>query len=104
MEKTEEEIKKIAEDLYRGYIFTDRHVENKEDIPSVFMSLCMLDKEGIDKLKNMDIGMIYEYIDKAMPRSINGMPIFFSFNILNKDDTKRVIDRYNRIIKAVENG
>jgi len=43
-------------------------------------------------LKN--IGMVYEYYDKAGPRSINGYPIFMSMKILSIDDTKKFRDMY----------
>lgn len=36
-----------------------------------------------------DIGLIYEDLGKAGPRSINGYPIFWSFCILNKSDWER---------------
>ncbi len=36
-----------------------------------------------------DIGLIYEDIGQAGPRSINGYPIFWSFRILNKSDWER---------------
>jgi hypothetical protein len=38
-----------------------------------------------------EIGMIFEYYDKAGPRSINGFPCFFSFQILNRTDTQKVL-------------
>lgn len=41
-----------------------------------------------------DIGMIYEYYGKEAPRSINGYPIFFSCNIVSKDDTKRFFEKF----------
>ena len=40
------------------------------------------------------IGLIYEYIDKAGPRSINGLPNFFSMRLLNKEDALKVDGYY----------
>jgi hypothetical protein len=48
------------------------------------------------------IGIIYEYYDKAGPRSCNGMPMFMSFSILNADDWKRVWEAYSREAKRRE--
>lgn len=48
------------------------------------------------------IGLIYEYYDKAMPRGINGYPIFMSFNLLSKGDTVKMFnffDDYSEHIK-----
>lgn len=99
---TEKEIADLANDMYRGMIFTDRHVQRPEDVPSVFMPLIFMRKEFIEKLKANPPGMIYEYFSEAGPRSINGMPIFWSFRMINIEDTKKVIERYNKIKHAVE--
>lgn len=99
---TEEEIKKLADDMYRGLIFTDRHVQNHDDVPRVFMPLALLEKEQIEELKAGDPGMIYEYMDKAGPMSINGMPMFWSFRFLNQEDAKKVMEKYLQIKEAIE--
>lgn len=98
---TDEEIKKLAEDMYKGLIFTDGHVDRREEIAMVFMPLSLMGKDDIENLTKNSPGMIYEYIDKAGPMAINGMPIFLSFRMVNMEDTKKVIDCYNKIIKAV---
>lgn len=99
---TDEDIKKLADDMYRGLIFTDRHIQNPNDISSVFMPLALLGKEQIEELKVKDPGMIYEYIDQAGPMSINGMPIFCSFRFLSQEDAKKVIEKYLKIKDAIE--
>ena len=38
----DEEIKKLAEDIYRGLVFTDRLVQNPEDVYRIFMPLVLL--------------------------------------------------------------
>jgi hypothetical protein len=63
---TEEEIKKLAKDIYTGLVFTDRHIQVASP------------------------GMIYEYMDKAGPMSINGMPMFCSFRFISQEDAKKV--------------
>ena len=37
-----------------------------------------------------ELGMVWEYYSKAAPRSVNGLPIFFSARFLNRSDTDRV--------------
>jgi hypothetical protein len=37
-----------------------------------------------------EIGLIYEYLDKAGPRCINGCPIFMSCRIMSKSDADRM--------------
>ena len=46
-----------------------------------------------------DIGLIYEYIEKAGPRSINGHPSFFSCQTLNKEDTTKMFKHYEKLNK-----
>lgn len=99
---TDKEIANLANDMYRGLIFTDRHVQRHEDVPSVFMPLILLKEEDIEKLKANPPGMIYEYLDQAGPRAINGMPVFWSFRMIGTEDATKVMERYKKIKQAVE--
>ena len=98
---TDQEIKQLAEDMYKGIVFTDKHLQRRGDIQSVFAVLALMSAEQIEELKKIPPGMIYEYFDRAGPMAVNGMPIFFSFKIVSIDDTKKVLTRYNNIIDAV---
>ncbi len=42
----------------------------------------------------------YEYIDKAAPRSVNGLPIFFSMRMLSRADQKRLSEKVQRLREA----
>ena len=99
----DEGIKKLAEDIYRGLVFTDRHVQNPDDISRVFLPLVFLKKEQIEELlADLPGMMIYEYMDKAGPMSINGMPIFYSLRLLDQEDVKKVNEKYLQIKEAIE--
>lgn len=101
--KTDEELKQIALDLFKGSIFSDRHLINEPNmLTSVFMILPMLDKEKLEELKNNDVHFIFEYLNKALPRSINGCPAFMSAQYLNKDDTEKMFKYYREIERKVE--
>lgn len=92
---TDEDLKKIAIDMYEGRIFCDRHVQHSEDLKMVFMPIAMgAFAESTEEELN-DIGMIYEYLSEAGPRSTNGMPNFFSLKILSKNETKTVFEHYD---------
>lgn len=99
---TDEEIKQLAEDMYRGLVFTDRHVQNVKDIQMVFMPLMFIDDKQREELNANLPGMIYEYISNAAKTSINGMPIFWSFKMVNQEDAKKVFEKYNKIIEVVK--
>jgi hypothetical protein len=98
---TDEEIKKLAEDMYKGFVFTDRHLNSVDELSMVFLPLALAGKELIGELQKMPTGMIYEYIDKAGPMGVNGMPVFTSFRVASVEDTKKIFDRYNKIKEAV---
>lgn len=48
------------------------------------------------------IGMVYEELSKAGPRSLNGYPMFMSMKIVSQSDTKRFIEMYNKYVKMRE--
>jgi uncharacterized ParB-like nuclease family protein len=130
--RTDEELKQIALDLVQGKIFTDLHLdEYSRDslLTTVFMPLgFMLDPGKVDtvnkfmkscdlpqvaKYANEEIAafarsepvLIFQYIDKAGPRSINGYPMFSSFSWLNREEYDKVREyarKYEAAIKAVE--
>jgi hypothetical protein len=100
---TDEEIKKLAEDMYKGFVFTDRHLNNADELPMVFMPLALAGKELIEELQKIPPGMIYEYADKAGPMGVNGMPVFTSFRVASVEDTRKVFEHYNKIKEAVAN-
>lgn len=99
----DEEIKKLAEDMYKGLVFTDRNIQPNEEVQTVFMPLALMGKELIDELRKNPPGMIYEYMDQAGPMSINGMPMFLSFKMVSIDDAKKVFDLYHKIKEVVAN-
>lgn len=101
--KTDDEIATLAADIYKGVIFTSRHLPSGSNmIAHVFMPLLFMEGEQLERLKIEDPGLIYEYWDKAESRSINGYPIFMSLQYLSRADTVKVFERFERIKAAVE--
>ncbi len=99
--RSEDNLKQLAHDIYTGRVFTDRHVDLKDrkdgTVGMVFLALGLLDMVELKKLRMQDIGMIYEYMDKQGTRGVNGYPCFFSFYILSKLDSKKVDQYYAEI-------
>lgn len=98
---TDEEIKQLAEDIYKGLVFTDRHIYNSKDISTIFMPLALMGDKELKEFRANSPGMLYEYMDKACNMAINSMPIFFSLRWIDQKDAKKVMDRYNKILDAV---
>jgi hypothetical protein len=82
-------LKRFVLDFCDGRVFSTVHCEPR-DAPMVFMPLALMSPEQIKELQGANVGLIYEHIDKAGPRSINGMPCFFSFSTLSREEWDRV--------------
>lgn len=85
---SEEELKKLAQEIVDGKVFTDRDMRKGDQqggfmLQMIFMPLALMENVGAFVA---DAGLLYEYWDQAGPRSINGYPMFFSVRkIIRKD-------------------
>ncbi len=92
--KTDDELRELAMAIYAGTVFTDRQLDDPRMIGAVFMPV------GLGGLNPDDEPhMIYEHLDRAGPRSINGMPSFFSCQILNLADMQAFIPIWEQYVK-----
>ena len=92
----DKELRALAEDIYSGRVFTSAHVAHEnQDVSMCFPILVMLNEGQLEEVKGA--GLIYEYTEKAGPRSISGLPMFLSMRMLNKKDAKLVWDYYDEI-------
>lgn len=100
--RSREELYTIAKDIIEGKIFTSLNFdcENEIGILNTFMPLLMIPKEKKDFLK--DIAFIFEYLDQAAPRGINGKPMFFSFQSITKEEYKEFQPMFNKLIELEE--
>lgn len=81
----EEELRKLAQEIVEGKVFTDRDVRQGDHdiLPVIFIPLSLMPNVHA---WGADAGLVYEYWDQAGPRSINGYPIFFSVRKVIKKD------------------
>lgn len=101
-DRSDDELKQLAMDIADGKVFTSSHVPDHDQrlIPSIFMPLMFM---GPEKAKEMgDVTLIYEYFDKAGPRSINGYPMFFSMTALKREEHDRLVPFYQAYMKLKE--
>lgn len=102
-EVSDAEIKNLALDLISDKIFTHCHMDKEDDLPKVFMPIALGAFHGVDDEGLKDIGLIYEYMDKAGPRAINGSPSFMSMKYLSKTDTERLFQKAKEMTKVIDN-
>jgi hypothetical protein len=94
---SDERIKEIGIDLYKGLIFTSLQVQNPSDIGMVFMPILLMDENQMAEFKELKPFVIFEYFDKAGPRSINGYPIFWSCCHATKEEWEKIYDIYSKM-------
>ena len=63
----------------------------KSCLPVVFLPLAFMDEKQRQKLVDENVIHFYEYVDQAGPRSINGMPSFFSARNINQEEWEKVV-------------
>jgi hypothetical protein len=107
--KPEEELRQLAIDLYHGKVFTslDPGVKSAQDLQMIFMPLLLGAFKDLTPADFKNIGMLYEYYDKAGPRSINGFPNFTSFTILSVHDLeilRDILEQYQKTQKQFKDG
>jgi len=87
--RTAEELREFVLGVCDNKIFTDRHCRSPEDVQSVFMILALGCLEGRSEDEVSNIGCVWEWVDQASPRTMNGYPMFVSVRFLNLADTER---------------
>lgn len=94
--KTNDELKKLAKDVYEGKIFlanTDKAINCSFGIMLIFATF------------PPDTVALYEDFSKAGPRSMNGYPCFTSCSYLTKDDWNIFVtyfEQYKELVKGWE--
>jgi hypothetical protein len=88
---SDDECKAVAEGIFRGEIFSSWHISRPEELGMVFMIMMFMGQTGLAKMAIHDINFIYEYMSKASPTAINGMPTFFSAHMMDRAHEAKVM-------------
>lgn len=87
--KPEVDLGQLAWDIVAGQVFGSWMLDGDPDLlRMIFLPLALMDAEGLGKMKAADVVFLYEYLDQAGPRSVNGYPCFMSFKTLTRDQAK----------------
>lgn len=100
--RTDDELKTLAKDIVMGKAFLDRHLAggNEDLFGSAFLPPVFLDDGQRAELIEIS-ACIYEYMDKAVPRSINGFPMFMSFGYLTHAEWEKVVEYGKKVEEAL---
>lgn len=101
--KTKEEIRKLALDNMAGQVFGSWQMREheKNHISMVFLPLIAINDFYIKEWERDEIIHLYGHLKDALNRSINGMPIFHTFSVINQSDLERVF-KMQRLIEALD--
>lgn len=78
----DDELRTLAIEIVEDRVFITR---SESDVHNAFgMVLAFLDPAALEDADNW--GSLYEDYEKALPRTINGVPVFSSFKVLHADD------------------
>lgn len=96
-----DEIVKLAERIVRNEVFTNFHMDRGAGdlLSMVFMPIAL---GGLADVNPDDVGMIWEAMSEAGPRGVNGYPCFFSCHLLNRPDTKLVLEKVRAMEAALK--
>lgn len=75
------ELRQLALDHAEGKLYITNSAEGMRAFQVVLWFMEEVPREEAEQW-----GAIYEYLDKALPRTINGMPMFSSFKVLHVDN------------------
>ena len=90
--RSEEQLKQIAMDLYHGHIFTDRMLEpHHGPIFMTFLPLIAMPNTRYREAYYKDLGLLFEYYSVRGPMSHNGVPTFFSVRRLDVNDYEKMV-------------
>lgn len=88
---SDEDLRAFVDGAVSGRLFTSVQVTNGTLLPLVFLPVSMGVFAGWTKEELENVGVIWEWCDVSMPRTINGMPIFMSMRLMNKADWQRAL-------------
>ena len=95
-DQPDKDLRELAHDIYVGKSFSSRQVDSS-NFNSVFLVWALLNPMERKQILDRGMSMLWAKMSDAMPRSINGYPIFGSMHILNRHDDLLVYKYYKEI-------
>lgn len=100
---TDEELRQLAVDVEDGKVFGSWMIPEEHldvQLPIVFLPFYW---GAAEKIKDQDVSVIYEYVDRTKRKTPNGYPVFTSFRTLTKEECDKLgklITRLRQIKQA----
>ena len=100
--KTPERLKQVATDIQSGRIYTSQQIPRGMGAEMIFMVLIFAGDNLLDWIKENDIAVLFEHMDRACPSFVNGQPIFLSCDFLTTDEWRVVKTLVGEIDAAID--
>lgn len=102
--RPEKELNRLARDIVQQQVFLSVYIReaDMQMLGMIFMPLGLGALADMSEAEVNDIGVVYEYYDKAGPRSVNGYPIFFSCHIISRQDWEYVVKKVDGMREAMK--
>ena len=104
-----EEMKRVWEESGQSEEAIEEYISNQEETTAerhaemlrmVFPVLMFMDDEGREHLQEQKPVVFFEYMNKALPRGVNGMPMFMSMAYLNEEEANIVVGYIEKLQEA----
>ena len=99
--KPKQFLKELAQQVYRGEVFTSFQIHDPNDIPTVFMPLMLMTPDMGQGMPQDKPWRFYAEMKDRFPSGINGYPCFGSVAYLNREEAEIFDDYYKKIEKAI---
>lgn len=89
---TDEDKKRFVDDFCSGRVFTMHQVRQQDLVGTLFMPIAFgALAEYTPKSLKENLGTVWEYMNQAGPRALNGYPMFFSCHLMHKKDWEELL-------------
>lgn len=105
--RTEEELENLAYKIVNDEIFITNDPDELKIAFGFILGMTTREFETHENWKRYSstIGAVYEEYNKASPKMVNNVPVFFSANLVHKDDLEillEIIDDYEEKIDELD--
>lgn len=95
---SDDELRAFVNSVLASHVFLSSQVRGA-DLPMVFLPVALGAFKDWTPEQLEEIGVLYAPMSAALPRAINGNPVFAEFRILHRDDWRRASQVINREIE-----
>lgn len=93
---SDNQLREFVRGVLNGSLFLSVQVRQQRDVPVVFMPIALGAFSDWPEEKLKDIGVFYARMSAALPRSLNGNPMFAEVRYLHKEDWARASKTLSR--------